>query len=79
MLLGTLGASLLGIMLIGKGVIRTGEGELATSWAELVKIFNAASFFENYANLFTLNEHERNHKIILKHFQYFKTKNTFYK
>ena len=31
MLLGTLGASLLGILLTGKGTIRAGEGAIATS------------------------------------------------
>ena len=40
MLLGTLGASLLGNLLTGKGTIRAGKGQL-----ELARIFNAVSSF----------------------------------
>ena len=40
MLLGTLGASLLGNLLTGKGTIRAEKGQL-----ELARIFNAVSFF----------------------------------
>ena len=45
MLLGTLGASLLGNLWKGKGVIREGEGTIRAGerQLELARIFNAAS------------------------------------
>ena len=50
MLLVTLGASLLGNLLTGKGTIRAGEGAIATSRGRVqwqhVKIFNAAPSFD---------------------------------
>ena len=49
MLLVTLGASLLGNLLTGKGTIRTGEGAIATCRVRVqlqhVKIFNGAPSF----------------------------------
>ena len=45
MLLGTLGASLLGNLLIGKGTVRAGEGTMRAGEGIIKKSFNAASFF----------------------------------
>ena len=53
MFIGTLGASLLWNLLIGKGKIRAGKGATATSQGqgvrlELVRILNAASSFSKF-------------------------------
>ena len=50
MLLGTLGASLLGNLQAGKGTIRAGEEQLKLVMAllEQVRIFNAASSFNKF-------------------------------
>ena len=48
MLLGTLGASLLGNLLTGKGILRAGFGRLCPVLRKIIKkngIFNAASSF----------------------------------
>ena len=47
MLLGTLGASLLGNLLTGKGTLRAGE-RTVRSGKELKKSFNAASSFNKF-------------------------------
>ena len=44
MLLGTLGASLLGNLLTGKGTVRAGEGTLRAGEGIKKKSFNSASF-----------------------------------
>ena len=50
MLSGTLGASLLGNMLTGKGVIRAGEGAARVGYgserSSLKKIFDSTTFFD---------------------------------
>ena len=48
MLLGTLGASLLGNLLTGKGTIRAGEGTVRAGEGIRKKSFNAASSFNKY-------------------------------
>ena len=45
MLLGTLGASLLGNLLTGKGIARAGTGRPFSSVSQKNRIFNAASSF----------------------------------
>ena len=61
MLLGTLGASLLGNLLTGKGTITAGEGVTATSQEDKVqleqaRIFNAAWSFNKFWNTKVLSE-----------------------
>ena len=46
MLLGTLGASLLGNILIGKGINRAGEGVVIAGYGKKKRIFNDASSFD---------------------------------
>ena len=50
MLLGTLGASLLGNLLEGKGTVRAGEGAIRVSEAQLeqVRVFNATPSFKKF-------------------------------
>ena len=51
MLLGTLGANLLGNILTGKGKIKPGDGEhleLMKTLLEQVRIFNVASSFNKF-------------------------------
>ena len=48
MLLGTLGASLLGNLLTGKGTVRTGEGTVRAGEVIKKKSFNAASSFNKF-------------------------------
>ena len=45
MLLGTLGAGLLGNMLTGKGINRAGEGIIRAGCGSKKRIFNSASSF----------------------------------
>ena len=51
MLLGNLGASLLGNLLTGKGTIRAGEGSVKE-----VRFFNAASSFDKFSKTKVLLE-----------------------
>ena len=48
MSLGTLGASLLGNLLTGKGTVRTGEGTVRAGEGIKKKSFNAASSFNKF-------------------------------
>ena len=48
MLLGTLGASLLGLLLTGKGTVRSEEGFLRTGEGIKTKIFNTATSFNKF-------------------------------
>ena len=48
MLLGTLGASLLGLLLTGKGTVRSEEGFLRTGEGIKTKSFNTATSFNKF-------------------------------
>ena len=48
MLLGTLGASLLGNLLTGKGTVRAGEGTVRAGEGILEKSFSGASSFNKF-------------------------------
>ena len=48
MLLGTLGASLLGNLLTGKGTVRAGEGTMKAGEGIVKKSFNATSSFNKF-------------------------------
>ena len=48
MLLGTLGTSLLGNLLTGKGTVRAGEGTVRAGEGILKKSFNATSSFNKF-------------------------------
>ena len=50
MLLGTLGASLLGNLLTGKGTVRAGEGTVRAGEGIKKKSFNATSSFNKFSN-----------------------------
>ena len=76
-LLGTLGASLLGNLLTGKGVMTAAEGAIETSerWGtnlELVRTFDAASFFNKSWNTKVLSIMNLSLMVFIKEIIYLK-------
>ena len=76
-LLGTLGASLLGNLLTGKGVMTAAEGAIETSerWGtklELVRTFDASSFFNKSWNTKVLSIMNLSLMVFIKEIIYLK-------
>ena len=68
MLLGTLGASLLGILLTGKGIVRAGEGIVRAGYGTSIMVLQVVVLIQrtliDFTSLFSPYDFKKNDKII---------------